>query len=71
MGVIGSEWTKWGRNGLSALDTYLMYFFKARAVRNGYRILEGQSNMYVAFQTNIEQDKHTRLSKAIKLLLSR
>ena len=26
MGVTGSEWPKWGRNGPSALDTYLMYF---------------------------------------------
>ena len=70
MGVKGSAWTKWGRNGASALDTYLMYLFKARAVMNGYRIFEGQSNMYVALQTNIERDKHTSLSKSIKSPLS-
>ena len=40
MGVIGLEWPKWVRNGPSALDTYLMYLFKARAVRNGYSIFE-------------------------------
>ena len=61
MGVIGSEWPKWGRNDPSALDTYFMYLFEARAVSNGYRIFESQSNMYVAFQTNIERDKHTSL----------
>ena len=71
MGVTGSEWPKWGRNGPSALDTYLMYFFEERAVSNGYRIFEGRSNMYVALHTNIERDKNTSLSKAIKLPLSR
>ena len=70
MAVTGSEWPKWGRNGPSALDTYLMFLFKARAVRNGYRIFEGRSNMYVALQTKIERDKHTSLSKAIKSPLS-
>ena len=71
MGVTGSEWPKWGQNGPSALDTYLMYLFESRAVRNGYSIFEDRSNMYVALQTNIERDKHTSLSKAIKLPLSR
>ena len=70
MAQVGSEWLKWGRNGPSALDTYLMYLFEARAVRNGYCIFEGSSNMYVALQMNVERDKHTSLSKAIKLPLS-
>ena len=42
---VGLECPKWGRNGPSALDTYLMYFLEARAVRNSYRIFEGQSNI--------------------------
>ena len=67
---VGSKWTKWGQNGPSALDTYVMYLFKAQAVRKGYNIFEARSNMYVALQTNIERDKHTSLSKAIKLPLS-
>ena len=46
---VGSEWPKWGRNGPSALDTYLMYLFEAQAVRNGYRIFEGRSNIYVLY----------------------
>ena len=71
MGVTGSEWPKWGQNGPSALDTYLMYLSKARAVRNGYSIFEARSNMYVVLQMNIERDKHTSLSKPIKLPLSR
>ena len=41
-----------------------MYLFKKRAIGNGYRILEGPSNMYVTLQTNIEQDNYTPLSKA-------
>ena len=49
MGVIGSEWPKWGRNGPSALYAYLMYLFESQAVRNGYCIFEGQSNMYVLY----------------------
>ena len=71
MGVTGSEWPKWGRNVPSALDTYLMYLFEVRAVSNGYSIFEGQSNMYVALQMNMERNKHTSLSKVIKLPLSR
>ena len=71
MGVTGSEWPKWGHNNPSALDTYLIYLFDAQAVRNGYSIFEAQSNTYVALQTNIERDKHTSLSKPIKLPLSR
>ena len=43
MGVKGSAWTKWGRNGASALDTYLMFLFEAQAVRNGYRIYENEA----------------------------
>ena len=70
MGVTGSEWPKWGRNVPSALDTYLMYLFEERSVRNVDHIFEGQSNMYVALQTNIERDMHTSLSEAIKLPLS-
>ena len=70
MGVTGSEWPKWGHNGPSTLDTYLMYLFESRAVRNGYSIFEDKSNMYVTLQTNIERDKHTSLSKPIKLPLS-
>ena len=66
----GSKCPKWGRNGPSALDTYLMYFFEERAVSNGYRIFEGRSNMYVVLQTNIKRDNHTSLSKAINLPLS-
>ena len=62
MAQVGSEWTNWGRNGPSALNTYLMYLFEARAVGNGYRIFEGRSNMYVTLQTNIKHDKHTSLS---------
>ena len=50
MGVTESMW---GRNDPSALRTYLMYLFKARAVGGGYLILEGRSNMYVTLQTNI------------------
>ena len=69
MGVIGSEWPNWGQNGLSALYMYLRYLFEERAVRNGYSIFESQSNMYVALQTNIKRDKHTSLSKPIKLPL--
>ena len=64
MAQVGSDWPKFVRYVLDI-------FFKARAVRNGYCIFEGQSNMYVVLQTNIELDKHTRLSKAIKLPLSR
>ena len=71
MAQVGPELPKWGRNGPSELDTYLTYLFEASAVRNGYGIFEGQSNMYVALQRNIECDKHTSLSKAIKLPLSR
>ena len=71
IGVTGSEWPKWGQNGPSALDTYLMYLFDAQAVRNGYSIFEALSNMDVALQTNIERDKHISLSKPIKLPLSR
>ena len=41
MGVTGSEWPKWSLNGPSALDTFLVYFFEARAISNGYHILEG------------------------------
>ena len=67
MGVTGSEWPKWGHNGPSALDTYLMYLFESRAVRNGYSIFEALSNMDVTLQTNIERDKHISLSKPIKL----
>ena len=70
MGVTGSKWPKRGRNGPSELSTYWMYLFKARAIRNGYLIFKGQLNMYVALQTNIEHNKHTILSKAIKLPLS-
>ena len=70
MDVTWSEFTKWGHNGPSELDTYLTYLFEASAVRNGYGIFEGQSNMYVALQTNIERDMHTSLSEAIKLPLS-
>ena len=58
MGVTGSEWPKWGQNGPSALDTYLMYLFDAQAVRNGYSIFEARSNTYVALQANIEFDEH-------------
>ena len=71
MAQVGSEWTKWGHNGPSALDTYLMYLFDAQAVRNGYSIFESQSNTYVALQTNTKRDKHTSLSKPIKVPLSR
>ena len=71
MAQVGSKWTKWGRNGPSALDTYLVYFFEAQAVGNSYCIFEGRSNMYVALQTNIKHDKHTSLSKSIKSPLSR
>ena len=70
MAQVGSEWPKWGQNGPSVLDTYLIYFFDAQAVRNGYSICEARSNTYVALQTNIERDKHTSLSKPIKLPLS-
>ena len=71
MGVTRSECPKWGQNVPSALDTYLMYLFMARAVWNGYSIFEGLSNMYVALHTNIKHDKHTSLRKAIKLPLPR
>ena len=70
MGVTGSEWPKWGQNGPSALDTYFMHLFDPQAVRNGYSIFEARPNTYVALQTNIERDKHTSLSKPIKLPLS-
>ena len=70
MGVTGLKLLKWGQNGPSALDTYLMYLYDAQAVKNGYSIFEARSNTYVALQTNIERDKHTSLSKPIKLLLS-
>ena len=43
MSVIGSEWSNCGRNGLSALDMYLMYLFEARSVRNGYRICDNEA----------------------------
>ena len=45
----GSEWPKCGYNVPSALGTYLMYLYEARAVRNGYHIFEGRSNMYVLY----------------------
>ena len=70
MGVTGSKWPKWGRNGPSALSKHLMYLFEARAIRNSYLIFKGQLNMYVDLQTSIEHDKHTNLIKAIKLPLS-
>ena len=70
MDVTWSEFTKWGHNGPSALDTYLMYLFESRAVRNGYSIFEDRSNMYVALQTNIKHDKHTSLNKSLELPLS-
>ena len=53
---MGSEWPK-------CVKYVLDVFVEARAVGNSYCILEGQSNMYVALQTNTEQDKHTSLSK--------
>ena len=68
---MGLEWPKWAQNGPSELDTYLMYFFDGRAVRNCYSIFEDQSNTYFTLQTNIERDKHTSLGKPIKLPLSR
>ena len=71
MDVTGSERPKWGQNGPSALYTYFMYLFDAQAVRNGYSIFEDRSNTYVVLQTNIKRDKHTTLSKPIKLLMSR
>ena len=71
MAQVGLEWPKLGQNGPSVLDVYLMYLFEAQAIRNGYCIFEGRSNMYVTLQTNIERNKHTSLSKAIKLPLSR
>ena len=40
---VGLECPKWGRNGPSALDTYLMYFFEARAVRNSYCICDNEA----------------------------
>ena len=43
MTQVGSEWPKWGQNGPSELDTYLMYFFEARAIRNGYRICDNEA----------------------------
>ena len=73
MAQVGSEWPKWGQNGPSAFDTYLMYLFDAQAVRNGYSIFESPSNRchvadeHVMLQTNIERDKHISLSKPIKL----
>ena len=33
MAQVGSGWPKWGHNGPSTLDTYLMYLFGAQAVR--------------------------------------
>ena len=54
MGVTGSEWTKWVRNGPSALRMYLMYLCEAQSIGNGYCILEDRSNMYVTLQTQIE-----------------
>ena len=70
MGVTGLECPKWGRNGPSALYAYLMYFFDAQAVRNGYSFFEARSNTYLSLQMNIKRDKHTSLSKPIKLPLS-
>ena len=43
MNKVGSEYRKWGRNGPSALDTYLMYLFEARAVRKGYCICDNEA----------------------------
>ena len=43
MTKVGSEWPKWGRNGPSVLDTYFMYLFEARAVRNGYCICDNRA----------------------------
>ena len=40
MSVTGSKWPKWGQNGPSTLDTYLMYLFEERAIRNGYLICD-------------------------------
>ena len=70
MGVTGSEWPNWGRNGSSVLDMYLMYLFEARSVKNGCRIFKGRSNMHVVLQTNIKRDKQTSLSEEIELRLS-
>ena len=66
---VGSEWPKWVQNFQSALYTYLIDLFDAQAVMNGYIIFEAWSNKYVDFQTNIEHDNHTSLSKPIKLPL--
>ena len=71
MAQVGSEWHKWGQNGPSTLDTYLMYLFDAKSVTNGYNTFEDRSNTYVALQTNVERDKHISLSKPIKSTLSR
>ena len=70
MAEVGLEWPKWNWNAPSVLDTYLMYLFNVKAVRNSYSIFEAQSSTYVALQTNIERDMHTILSKPIKLPLS-
>ena len=71
MAQVGLEWPKWGQNGPSALDMYLMYLFDAQAVGDGYSIFEARSNTYVTLQTNIKRDKHRSLSKPINLPLSR
>ena len=43
MNHVGSKWPKWGWNGPSALDTYLMFLFEAQAVSNGYCIYENEA----------------------------
>ena len=40
MAQVGSEWPKWGQNGLSALDKYLMYLFDAQVVIKYYSTFE-------------------------------
>ena len=77
MGVTGSEWpsgvgmAQVGSEWPNCVRYVFDVFFDAKAVRNGYSIFEYQSNTYVALQTKIEHNKHTSLSKPIKLSLSR
>ena len=65
MAQVGSEWPKWGQDGPSAFDTYLIYLFDAQAVRNGYSIFDSPSNRchvadeHVTLQTNMSCCRRT------------
>ena len=63
MTQVESEWPKWGWNGPSELYMYLMYLFKARAVRDGYCICDNE-----AVYKNVFTPKYQLRRKHISIL---